>query len=157
MTPATSAPPASWARACSTVGGVLGVVEPPVVGVEHDAGGQAALAREPVVQDVGGVLGLDAGHAFAVVELAAGAALQGHDGDGGHEPEAEHPERVPGAGAAEAVQECAHGILLGWAPPPAGTTCTIQERADLCAAPALNVPGQASERAGGETPSRGPG
>ena len=95
---------------------MVGVVESPVVGVEHDAGGLAALAREPVVQDVGGVLGLDAGHALAVVELAAGAALQGHDGDGGHEPEAQHPERVPGAAATEAEQECAHGILLECGP-----------------------------------------
>ena len=37
-------------------GEVVGVVEAPVVGVEHDAGGYATLAREPVVQDVGGVL-----------------------------------------------------------------------------------------------------
>ena len=71
------------------------------------------------------------GHAVAVVELAPGAALQGHDGDGGHEPEAEHPERVAGAAAAEAEQECAHGILLESAPPTCGDTSTIQERADL--------------------------
>ena len=109
---------------------MVGVVEAPVVGVEHDAGGLAALAREPVVQDVGGVLGLDAGHALAVVELAAGAALQRHDGDGGHEPEAQHPERVPGAAAAEAVQECAHGILLESGPAACGDTSTIQEGAD---------------------------
>ena len=66
---------------------VGGVVEAALVGVEHDAGGLAALAREAVVQDVGGVLGLDAGHPLAVVELAAGRALQRDDGDGGHEPE----------------------------------------------------------------------
>ena len=82
-------------------------------------------------EDVGGVLGLDAGHALAVVELAAGAALQGHDGDGGHEPEAQHPERVPGAGAAEAVQECAHGDPPGMRPRRCGDDCTIQEGADL--------------------------
>ena len=110
---------------------VLGVVESAVVGVEHDAGGLPALAREPVVEDVGGVLGLDAGDAFAVVELAAGAALQGHDGDGGHEPQAQHPERVPGAGATEAVQECAHGILLEWWSRDLRDDCSIRERADL--------------------------
>ena len=65
------------------------------------------------------------------VELAAGAALQRHDGDGGHQPEAEHPERVAGAAAAEAVQECAHGILLGSGPAACGTDSTIQEGADL--------------------------
>ena len=108
-----------------------GVVEPPVVGVEHDAGGQAALAREALVQDVGGVLGLDAGHTLAVVELAAGAALQRHDGDGGDQPEAEHPERVPGADAAESVEECAHEILLGLGPAACGDDLTIQECADL--------------------------
>ena len=53
------------------------------------------------------------------------------DGDGGHEPEAQHPERVPGAAATEAVQECAHGILLECGPAACGTTATIQERADL--------------------------
>ena len=110
---------------------VVGVVEAALVGVEHDAGGLAALAREAVVQDVGRVLRLDAGHALAVVELAAGAALQRDDGDGDHEPEAQHPERVPGAVAAEAVQECAHGILLGVGPAACGDDCTIQERADL--------------------------
>ena len=88
---------------------MVGVVESAVVGVQHDAGGLAALAREAVVQDVGGVLGLDAGDAEAVVELAAGGALQRDDGDGGDEPEAEHPERVAGAAAAEAEQKCAHG------------------------------------------------
>src|SRR6478672_7877557 len=93
-----------------------------MVGVDDDPGGLPALAREPVVQDVGGVLGLDSGHAFAVVEGAAGAALQGHDGDGGDEPQAQHAEWVPGAGATEAVQECAHGILLGWGPAVCGTT-----------------------------------
>ena len=76
------------------------------------------------------MLGLDAGDALAVVELAAGAALQGDDGDGGHEPEAEHPERVPGAVAAEAVQECAHEILLESARGLRDDR-TIQERADL--------------------------
>ena len=112
-------------------GEVVGVVEPPVVGVEHDAGGQATLAREPVVQDVGGVLRLDAGDALAVVELAAGAALQGHDGDGGHQPQAEHPEGVPGADAAESVEKCTHGILLGLGPAASGDDLTIQECADL--------------------------
>ena len=58
-------------------------------------------------------------------------ALQGDDGDGGHEPEAEHPERVPGAVATEAVQECAHGILLGVGPAACGDSSTIQEGADL--------------------------
>ena len=76
MTPATSAPVGEAGAGLLDGRGVVGVVETPVVGVEHDAGGQAALAREPVVQDVGGVLGLDAGHALAVVELAPGAALQ---------------------------------------------------------------------------------
>ena len=110
---------------------MLGVVESTVVGVEHDPGGLPALAREPVVEDVGGVLGLDAGHAFAVVERAAGAALQGHDGDGGDEPQAQHPERVPGAGATEAVQECAHGILLGWGSRGLRDDRSIREGADL--------------------------
>ena len=95
------------------------------------ASGLAALAGEPVVQDVGGVLGLDAGHAVAVVELAAGGALQRDDGDGGDEPEAQHPERVPGAAATEAEQECAHGILLEVGPAACGTDGTIQERADV--------------------------
>ena len=131
MTPATSCPSASCARAWSTVARVVGVVEAAVVGVEHDAGGLAALAREPVVQDVGGVLRLDARDPDAVVELAAGGALQGDDGDGGHEPEAEHPERVAGAAAAEAEQECAHGILLESGPRRAGRPSTIQERAEL--------------------------
>ena len=76
MTPATSAPSASWARTASTVAECVGVVEAPVVGVEHDAGGLAALAREAIGQDVGGVLGLDARHPLAVLELAAHAALQ---------------------------------------------------------------------------------
>jgi hypothetical protein len=62
------------------------------------------------------VLGLDAGDALAVVELAAGAALQGHDGDGGDQPKAEHPEGVPGADATETVEKCTHEILLGFAP-----------------------------------------
>ena len=44
--------------------------------------------------------------------MAACSALQRHDGDGGDEPEADHPERVAGAAAAEAEQECAHGVLL---------------------------------------------
>ena len=110
---------------------VAGVVEAPVVGVEHDAGRLAALAREAVVQDVGGVLGLDAGHPLAVVELAAGGALQRDDGDGGDQPDAEHAERVPGTAAAEAVQECAHEILLGCGPAACGDTSTIQEGADL--------------------------
>ena len=100
---------------------VVGVVEPAVVGVEHDAGGLAALAGEPVVQDVGGVLGLDAGDAEAVVELAAGATLQRDDGDRGDEPQADHPERVTGAAAAEAEQKCAHGFLLESGPPACGT------------------------------------
>jgi len=88
---------------------VGGVVEASVVGVEHDAGGLATLAREPVVQDVGRVLRLGARHASAVVELATDAALQGDDRNGGHEPDPEHPERMPGAATTEAVQECAHG------------------------------------------------
>jgi hypothetical protein len=92
---------------------VAGVVEAPLVGVDHDAGGPTALAREPVGQHVGGVLGLDARHALAVIELAASAALQGEDGDGGHQPDAQDPERVPGAAATEAVEECAHGDLQG--------------------------------------------
>ena len=55
---------------------VICVVEPPVVGVQHDAGRQPTLAREPVVQDIGGVLRLDARDSLAVVELSAGAALE---------------------------------------------------------------------------------
>jgi hypothetical protein len=110
---------------------VARVIEPPVVGMEHDAAGKAAAAGEPVVQGVGGVLGLDAGHPFAVVELAARTALQGHDGNGDDEPETQHPERVPGAGATEAVQVCAHGILLGWGPATGGDECTIQDGADV--------------------------
>ena len=76
VTPATSCPVASCSRAWSTVAAWAASSSRPVVGVEHDAGGLAALAREPVVQDVGRVLGLDAGHPLAVVELAAGGALQ---------------------------------------------------------------------------------
>ena len=53
------------------------------------------------------------------------------DGDGGHEPEAQHPERVPGAAAAEAVQECAHGILLECGSRGVRDDRTIQEGADL--------------------------
>ena len=110
---------------------MTGVVEASLARVEHDAGGLAASAREPVRQDIGGVLGLDARHPLAVVELAPRGALQGHDGDGGHEPEAQHTERVPGAAAAEAVQECAHRILLGYGPATCGDRSTIRERTDL--------------------------
>ena len=80
----------------------------------------AALAREAVVQDVGRVLRLDAGDPEAVVELAAAGTLQGDDGDGDDQPEAQHPERVPGAAAAEAEQECAHGSSWGRARGRAG-------------------------------------
>ena len=100
--------------------GVPGAVEASGVGVEHDASGQSALAREAVGEHVGGVLGLDARHPLAVVELAAGAALQRDDDDDDQQPGPEHPERVTGAAAAEAVQECAHGVLLGLAPRSAG-------------------------------------
>jgi hypothetical protein len=110
---------------------VIGVVESPLVGVEHDAGGHAALAREPVVQDIGRVLGLDARHPEAVVELATGGALQHHDSDGRHQPEAQHPERVPGAAATETKQECAHGEPPGPHPAPYGDTSTIHEGAEL--------------------------
>ena len=89
-------------------GFVVGVVEPAVIDVEDDACGLAGAAGEPVVQDVGGSLRLDAGDTEAVVELAACSALQRHDGDRGDEPEADHPERVAGAAAAEAEKKCTH-------------------------------------------------
>ncbi len=91
---------------------VLGVVEATVIGVEHDPGRLAAVAREPVVQHVGRVLGFDARDAEAVDELTAGATLESDDGDGGDDPDAQHPERVAGATAAETEQECAQRILL---------------------------------------------
>ena len=101
--------------------GVADVVEAAVVGVKHDAGGLAALAREPVIEDISRVLGLDSRHSEAVVELTPGASLERHDGDRSHEPEAQDPERVLGAAVAEAEQECAHGILLELGPAACGT------------------------------------
>jgi hypothetical protein len=98
--------------------------------VEHDASRLAALAGEPVGQDIGGVLRLDAGNALAVLELAAGAALQRDNGDSDQQPNADHAERVPSAVAAKAVQECTHEILLESAR-GLRDTATIQERADL--------------------------
>ena len=108
-----------------------GVVESAVVDVEHDPRRLPALGWEAVMEDIGGVLGLDAGHPFAVVELSPGAGLQPDDGDGGDEPQAEHPERVAGAGSSKAVQECAHGILLGWGSRRVRDGRSIRERADV--------------------------
>ena len=85
------------------------------------------------------MLGLDAGHPGAVVELAARCALQADDGDGGEEPEAQHPERVPGAAAAEAEQECAHGILLGSGPQAVRDSRHLQEGAEQAPRSALKV------------------
>ena len=56
------------------------------------------------------------GHAVAVVELAAGAALQRHDGDGGHQPEA----RAPGTGAGRCCGRGGTGMRSrgsSWFPP----------------------------------------
>jgi hypothetical protein len=106
------------------------VVEPSAVGAENDARGLTAPAGEAIVQDVGRVLGLDSRNALAVVELAAGAALQRDDGDRDQQPYADHAERVPSAVAAKAVQECTHEILLESAR-GLRDTATIQERADL--------------------------
>src|SRR5262249_32571825 len=55
--------------------GVVLVVEAAAGRMEDDPGGPPAPAREAVVQDISGVLGLDAGHALAVVEDAAGVSL----------------------------------------------------------------------------------
>ena len=49
-----------------------------------------------------------------------GAALERDDGDGDKQPNTQHPERVAGAVAAKAVQECAHEILLESGPRLAG-------------------------------------
>jgi hypothetical protein len=98
---------------------VAGVVDAAVVGVEHDARGLAALAGEVVLENVGGPLRFDAGDPDGVVVLAAGGTLQDDEGDGGHEPDPEHPERVTGAAATEAVEECAHGLPPGSGPPVA--------------------------------------
>ena len=139
VTPATSCPAASWCAGLVDGRRVGGVVEAPVVGVEHDAGRLAALAREAVVQDIGGVLGLDAGHPDAVVELAAGARLAGRRWR--RRPRARR--RAPGTGAGRCCGRGGTGMRSrgppGVGPAACGTTTTIQERADLAPRRALNV------------------
>ena len=76
------------------------------------------------------MLGLDARNALAVVELSARPGVYPDNGDGGDEPDGEHDERVPGAVAAKAVQECTHEILLESAH-GLRDDLTFQERADL--------------------------
>ncbi len=99
---------------------VPGIVEPAITRVEHDASGLTTLSGKPGRQDVGRFLRLDSGDTEAVIELSAEAALQRHDGERGHEPDAEHPERVAGAAATEAVQESTHGLSSWVGPQGAG-------------------------------------
>ena len=107
----------------------VGLVVEPAVGVHHDASDLAAVAGEPVLQDVGRSLRFDPGDAGAVVELAAGRSRGDDDEDGADDPEHEDPEGVPGAAVAEAVEKCAHWILLG-VRPRLRVEATIEERAD---------------------------
>ena len=122
MTSVTSCPVDSCLTSLIDAGAVRRVVETPVVGVEHDARARTGLAGEAILQDVGRVLRLDPWDAEGVVVLATGAALHRHDDERGHEPEPEHPERVAGAAAAEAVQKCTHVSPPELRPHDAGRT-----------------------------------
>src|SRR4051812_3816043 len=89
-----------------------GVVESSLGGVQHEARARSGLRREPLFEDVRRVLRLDTRNGEVVTERSADAALQRKDDERGHKPHTEHPERVAGGAATEAVQKCTHVILL---------------------------------------------
>ena len=90
-------------------GGVVGVVERAVLGVEDDLGADAGHLREALDHQVEGLLRLGAGDPELVAQLPAGAPGDPEEAEGEGEP-GEHDElAVADGGTAETVEETGHG------------------------------------------------
>ena len=93
-------------------GGVRGIGQGALGGVEHHLGGRAREGRERRLQEVSRLLGLDAGQRELVFHLPAGDLAACEEANDDEDPGDDDPPAVAGARAAQAIEEPRHGSRL---------------------------------------------